>query len=272
MHIQLAALDLDDTLLKHDLTISQANWNAIQRARESGIRIILASGRTFYSMKPYAEKLGIAGPGEYMISENGAEIIETATGRRIYERDIEGELCLEIAKAVRDNGFSYQFYEDGSIRSTAENWWTAEDTRLSGQKFKLVTIDEEKKLLEKGLVKFVIPGEPERIQVLFETMKKLLHGRAEAMISKPYFLEILPFGVNKGEALLHLTEFLGIDMEQVLAIGDSMNDAAMLNVAGIGCAPANANQAARDFADYICDYTHEEDAVAHIFSRFLVTG
>jgi hypothetical protein len=268
MPIQLVAIDLDDTLLSKDLTISPANKAAIQSLRKRGIRVVLASGRTLYSMKPYAKELGLTAPGEYIICSNGAEIIETASEKILYERDIEGGLCLEIADAIKSQGFSYQFYEEGRIRASMGNNWTSEDTRLTGQKLELIAPEDEKALLAKGLVKFVIPGEPERIADLFKTMQTLLHGRAELMISKPYFLEILPPGANKGEALTHLTEFLGIDLEDVLAMGDSMNDAAMLRVAGISCAPANATQAARDAADYICDHSHEEDAVAHIIERF----
>ncbi len=268
MPIQLVAIDLDDTLLRKDLTISPANHAAIQSLRKRGIRIVLASGRTMYSMKPYARGLGLTAPGEYMICSNGAEIIETASEKILYERDIDGELCLEIADAVKSHGFSYQFYEEGRIRASRGNNWTSVDTRLTGQKLELIAPEDEKTLLAKGLVKFVIPGEPERIAELFKIMQTLLHGRAEVMISKPYFLEILPQGANKGEALTHLTDFLGIDLEDVMAMGDSMNDAAMLRVAGISCAPANATEAARDAADYICDFTHEEDAVARIIERF----
>jgi Cof subfamily protein (haloacid dehalogenase superfamily) len=269
MPIQLVAIDLDDTLLRKDLTISPANNAAIQSLRTRGIRIVLASGRTMYSMKPYTEVLSLTDPGEYIICSNGAEIIETASGKIIYERDIDGQLCLEIADAIHSHGFSYQFYEEGRIRASTGNNWTSEDTRLTGQKLELIAPEDERALLARGLVKFVIPGEPERISGFFHTMQKLLHGRAEVMISKPYFLEILPQGANKGEALTHLAELLGIDMEDVLAMGDSMNDAAMLRVAGISCAPANATAAARDAADYICDFTHEDDAVAHIIERFI---
>jgi Cof subfamily protein (haloacid dehalogenase superfamily) len=269
MPIQLVAIDLDDTLLRKDLTISPANHAAIQSIRQRGIRVVLASGRTMYSMKPYAAALGLTGPGEYIICSNGAEIIETAHERIIYERDIDGGLCLDIAQAVKSHGFSYQFYEEGRIRASTGNNWTSEDTRLTGQKLELIAPEDEKTLLARGLVKFVIPGEPERISELYKTMQTFLHGRAEVMISKPYFLEILPQGANKGEALTHLAGLLGIDMEDVLAMGDSMNDAAMLRMAGRGCAPANATQAARDAADYICDFTHEEDAVAHIIDRFI---
>ncbi len=272
MPIQLVAIDLDDTLLRKNLTISSANHAAIQSLRARGIRVVLASGRTLYSMKPYAKQLGLTAPGEYMICSNGAEIIETSSEKILYKRDIDGELCIEIADAIKSHGFSYQFYEEGRIRASTGNNWTSEDTRLTGQTLELIAPEEERALLSKGLVKFVIPGEPERITWLFDTMQTLLHGRAELMISKPYFLEILPPGSNKGEALTHLSAFLGIEMEDVLAMGDSMNDAAMLRAAGISCAPANATPAARDAADYICDFTHEEDAVAHIIERYLGSG
>ena len=269
MLLRMIAVDLDDTLLTSSLTISEANATAIAEARARGIRVVLASGRNIYSMKKYAMQLGLDGPGEYMICSNGAEIIETATSAMAYRQAIDGPLCIDIAEAIKGQGFSYQLYEDGRIRASGGNAWTSEDTRLTGQKLDILAPDEERDFLLRGHLKFVIPGEPERIARLLDFMTRHLHGRAEVFISKPYFLEILPAGVNKGTALAMLAGMLGIDMEDVLARCDSMNDAAMLRMAGTGCAPANASIAARDAADYICDATHDEDAVALILRRFL---
>lgn len=272
MPIQLIALDLDDTLLHSDLSISAANQAAIAEARRRGIRVVLASGRNYHSMKKYAATLGLDIAGEYLICSNGSEVLRADTGESVYERMIDGELCVEVAKAVKDRGFAYQIYEEGRIRAAGESYWTSEDTRLTGQVLDPIQPTEEEAFLRRGHLKFVVPGHPERISVLLEQMTALLSGRAEVLISKPYFLEVLPYGVDKGSALEFLAATLGLDMENVLAIGDSMNDAGMLRAAGIGCAPANALPAARDSADYICDATHDEDAVAKIIAKFIDSG
>lgn len=272
MPIQLIALDLDDTLLHSDLSISEANRRAIADARNRSVRVVLASGRNYHSMKKYAATLGLDVPGEYLVCSNGSEILRADTGESIYERKIDGELCVEVAKAVKDRGFAYQIYEEGRIRASGESYWTSEDTRLTGQTLDPIAPEDEDAFLRRGHLKFVIPGPPDRISVLLEQMTDLMRGRAEVLISKPYFLEVLPYGADKGSALEFLAVRLGVAMDDVMAIGDSMNDAGMLRAAGIGCVPANALPAARDSADYICDATHDEDAVAKIIAKFLDSG
>ncbi|MBL8965492.1 MAG: HAD family phosphatase, partial [Spirochaetaceae bacterium] len=95
-------------------------------------------------------------------------------------------------------------------------------------------------------------------------------GRAEVLISKPYFMEVLAEGVDKGEALRRLAELLGIPLAETLAAGDAMNDLGMLRVAGLGCAPSNAIPAAKEAAAYVSTLSHEEDFVADLVRRFVL--
>jgi Cof subfamily protein (haloacid dehalogenase superfamily) len=267
MPIKLIALDLDDTLFRADLSISDANKDAINAAIAHGAKVVLASGRNVDNMMRYARLLGLDGEGDYIICANGAQIVETATERRLYERRFGPELGREITRAVSERGFPWQVYEDGRIRASKLSSWTIEDSRLTSQP--CVTIDDVESLLSGGQLKFVIPGEPERIEGLFAEMRGLFAGRAEVVTSKPYLLEFLPPGVDKGEALRLLAELLGIPMAEVLAIGDSRNDVGMIKAAGIGCAPANAIAEARGAARYTSHATNDEDAVAEIIERFV---
>lgn len=270
MPIRLIALDLDDTLLRADLRISEANKTALKKASALGLRIVLASGRNIHSMKSYAEELDAAGPGEYMICTNGAEILETATGRRLYERGIEGGLCREIAAALKARGFSYQVYEGGTIYASQANRWTEEDRRLTGQRLQIIAPEEEADFLARGQVKFVVPGEPEKIMILLAQMRELFAGRAEVLTSKPYFLEILASGVDKGEGLRRLCELLEIGLEDTMAAGDAMNDLGMLGAAGLACVPSNAVPAAKALAGHVSALTNDEDFVADVVERFVL--
>ena len=123
------------------------------------------------------------------------------------------------------------------------------------------------RLFARGLVKFVIPGEPSRIAELLREMAPLFAGRAEVLTSKPYFLEILPMGADKGSALARLAGMLGFDMAEVMAVGDAMNDYTMISRAGWGCAPANAIPAIRDIARVVSEKTNDENAVADLIDR-----
>lgn len=270
MPCKLIALDLDDTLLREDLTISAANRDALREASGRGIRIVLASGRNIHSMKRYAEELGVAGPGEYMICTNGAEILETATGRRVFAQAMEGGLCRDIAGALGERGFPWQVYEDGVIKTSRMNPWAEEDRRLTGQALREIAPEEIAPLLGRGQAKFVVPGTPPAIARLHAELSALFAGRAEVLVSKPYFLEILACGVDKGAALARLCATLGLDLSLTMAAGDAMNDLGMLRTAGLACVPANAIPEAKALADWVSERSNEEDFVAGMVRRFVL--
>ncbi|HOX33843.1 MAG TPA: Cof-type HAD-IIB family hydrolase [Spirochaetales bacterium] len=270
MPVELIALDLDDTLLRTDLTVSEANRAALAEARAAGIRVVLASGRNIHSMRHYARLLELEGPEDYLICSNGAEIIESATGRILDERRLAPELCAEAARAIEERGFPWQIYEEGLIHVNRPNPWALEDSKLTGQP--AILLEDEEALFARGLIKFVVPGEPERIEGLRRELSALFAGRAAVLTSKPYFLEVLALGVDKGEALGRLSASLGIPMERVMAVGDAMNDLGMVRAAGHGSAPANAIPAVKAAARHVASRTNDEDAVAELVRGVALAG
>jgi Cof subfamily protein (haloacid dehalogenase superfamily) len=269
MKIDLIAIDLDDTLLRSDLTISDRNKRALAEAAARGIRVVLASGRNVHSMRAYAEELGLVGPGDYMICSNGAEILHSASGRILDERRLDPGLCREIARAIEERGFPWQIYEEGLIHVSRPNEWALEDSRLSGQA--IILVEDREEFFARGIIKFVIPGEPELIVGLLDDLKRLFEGRASVLTSKPYFLEVLPPGADKGSALERLAGMIDLPLSSAMAIGDAMNDLGMVSAAGFGCAPANAIPEVKAAARYVSERTNEEDAVADLVERLALS-
>jgi len=265
MDIDLIALDLDDTLLRGDLTISEENKRALADAEAAGIRVVLASGRNIYSMRDYAEELGLGRPGDYLICSNGAEIVDAATGALVMEIRLAPEFCYRAARAIEAEGFSWQVYEGGIIHVSRPNEWAYADSKLTGQP--AILIEDEGELFSRGLLKFVVPGEPERIAALLPRLRAAFGKEANVLTSKPCFLEVLPPGADKGEALCRVASRLDIPMSRVMAIGDAMNDLGMVRAAGFGCAPANAIFEVSSAARYTSKLSNEEDAVADLVRR-----
>jgi Cof subfamily protein (haloacid dehalogenase superfamily) len=262
MNVALIALDLDDTLLRVDLTISDINKRAIAKAKAAGLRIVLASGRNIHSMRRYADELGLRSEDDYMICSNGAEIIHSASERLVDERRFEPATCREIAAAIESRGFAWQIYEEGIIHVSEPNPWAYKDSKLTGQP--AILIEDREDFFARGLLKFVVPGEPERISGLVRELSADLGERAIVLTSKPYFLEVLPPGADKGSALGRLTSLLGLSLASAMAVGDAMNDLGMVLAAGYGCAPANAVPEIRAAARYVSKRTNDEDAVADL--------
>jgi len=265
MKVDLIAIDLDDTLLRADLGISEGNKRAIAEASSRGIRVVLASGRNQHSMRAYADELGLLGPGDYMICSNGAEIVHSSSGRILDERRLEPELCREVAREIEKRGFPWQIYEEGIIHVSRSNDWALEDSRLTGQP--TILIEDREEFFSRGLIKLVVPGEARLISGLLDELRERFEGRAIVLTSKPYFLEVLPLGADKGSAMERLAGMLDLPISGTMAIGDAMNDLGMVRAAGLGCAPANAIPDVKAAARYVSLRTNEDDAVADLIER-----
>jgi len=266
--IRLIALDLDDTLLRADLTISEKSKEALQRADSMGAHIVLASGRNYYSMRRYADELLIHRRGDYLIGSNGAQLIQASSGRILEELTLPRAFCVEMANELDTRGAFWQVYIDGAIYCNRMNPWAVMDHELSGLPLRVLQDEKEKTaILARDQTKILICGEAFQIELLYQELAKRFEGLAEVVTSKPYFLEILPKGASKGAALERLAKRLHIRMDEVLAIGDARNDIDMLQKAGWGCAPANAAEEVRAIARFVSSKTNEEDAVADILAH-----
>ncbi len=265
MPVQLIAIDLDDTLLTPELLIHPDNLAAVQKALDAGISVMLASGRTVESMMPYAVELGLKGRGLPMICANGAEVRDVDSGAIVRRLTLSREACLSAIETLSGYGLPVQAYDDQGIIVTEHNHWTDRDRQLTGLPIRLATSAED--IAREPRSKLLSAGKPERIAELAPILRKRFAGMAEIVISKPYFIEILPAGADKGEALAWVAETRGIPRENVMAIGDAGNDLGMVNWAGIGCAPADARPEVLAAARHVSVLPHDAGAVAELIER-----
>lgn len=268
--IRLLAVDLDDTLLKEDLTISEENCRALKAAEDAGLMVLLASGRVPEAMSRYAEALDMHRRPGYIISNNGCTIHRSDTGEELYRRSIDGEAAVEFYRRARNAGFPVERYRSNHVCADRENPWTDLDSTLSGLS-KLIIPAFKEELRQFPPVKLVIPGEPELIARLRQELDRDFGEDFTIFTSKPYFLEILPGGADKGTALAWLAARLSIPREAVMAIGDSDNDLGMIEWAGVGVAMANANDRVKGTAGYITRASHEHHGVAEAVHRFILS-
>ena len=265
--IRLIALDLDDTLLTEELTISDTNRRAVRAAEDAGITVLLASGRTLFSMKPYGHDLGMWGRSGFMIANNGATVLGTDNQQILLEKPLEPALALDVWEIVKGHGLTMQYYGEGEIYASGPSRWTEEDGRLTGQSWHLVDSFEASLTLPR--TKFVIPGDPELLVRLERVLKERFGSGANLFTSKPYFLEVLRADADKGTALEYVASRLGLEACEVMAVGDSMNDLGMLAWAGTGVAMANARDKVKQAADYVTLRSHQEHGVAEAIERFI---
>jgi Cof subfamily protein (haloacid dehalogenase superfamily) len=264
----MLALDLDDTLLRSDLSISFRTRNAIKRAEASGLIVVLASGRIPAAMDRFARLLGMHRRPGYLICNNGTIIQESDTGNLIFEARIDPKMALVAYDLAAAEGFAVQIYEDDIMYVSKPNEYADYDQKITG--LRQVVVENFRAMVSQGCYKLLIPGDPMLLNPLESIFRTYLGGEVTLFTSKPYYLEILPPNTNKGVALSRVAEKAGIGQDEVLAIGDSMNDEAMIRWAGVGVAMVNGDERIKNIASLVTDHSNDDDGVADIIERYVL--
>lgn len=263
--IRLVALDVDDTLLTDDLTISPRVRQAIHEAMARGVTVILATGRMFPAARPYAKELGLTGP---LITYNGA-LIRTEDGDTWWHRPVPRPLALEVLDRAEAEGWDVQCYCDDRLfvpRIDEGVRYYLDIANVPAQ-----TCSDMRALLqERETTKLLAIGEPEETARRAEALTEAFAGRLTITISKPRFVEMLDASVSKAAALAEVARRLSVPRDQVLAIGDSFNDLEMIRWAGVGVAMGNAHPEVRARADFVVA-TNMEEGVAEALERFVLS-
>lgn len=261
--IRCVGIDLDDTLLRTDRTISPIDKAAIKKAVERGIKVLLASGRMVQSMGPYIRELGLEVP---VIAYNGAIIQEVLSGQILYHRPVPLEEARLMVPIFREAGIHLNVYLNDELYMDDLTTWGRKyaanagvEPRPVGDLLNYLT-EPPHKLLAAGAIELIDPLQTQ-LQEKFE-------GRLQFVKSKPNYLEILAPEVSKGEALRELTTGWGIKREEVMAIGDAPNDLSMVAWAGAGVAIGNADPLVKEKATLIVA-DHDHNGVAEAFAELI---
>jgi Cof subfamily protein (haloacid dehalogenase superfamily) len=236
---------------------------AIAAARAAGLRILVATGRMFQSVRPYVLQAGLDDP---VVCYQGAVVAEPASGRFLRHEPIPLELGKETIAAVETEGFPVNCYVDDELyvaRLTPEA-----ESYARFQNLEIHTVGDLVAWLEKPPTKLVTVGEPHVLDELETRMKSRFDGRLYISKSLPYFLEFASPEVTKGSGLAFVADHLGFGPGETVAFGDGENDVELLEWAGYAIAVANAHERVLQAADWICPPADEE-GVAQVLEAFL---
>ncbi|GIP35394.1 Cof-type HAD-IIB family hydrolase [Paenibacillus sp. J2TS4] len=240
---RLLALDLDGTLLTEDKKITAEAREWIHRATDAGVTVIFATGRGVQTTKAFWEELRLETP---MVLLNGAEIWRKPgqlEERRYLSRD-------EIRKL-----------HSLAVEADAGYWGYSVES-LTGRK------DWTDDMFERDWMKFGMRHDDlDVIDRLRKTVRSW--GTLEVTCSAPINMEISCKGISKESGVRHVCQMLGIGMEEVMAVGDNMNDFRLIQSAGLGIAMGNADEKLKQAADGVTS-TNEENGVAQAIQRYLL--
>lgn len=256
--------DLDDTLLREDNTISEYTVQVMRRAKSQGCRIILATGRTHESYLPYAEQLGCV---DAAIAANGAEVW-SAKGELLKIEQFRVQDARKIADYGVQKNFYTQTYENGKFYYSSQEKGRYALQYASVSSLKGEYAGDLRKFITRPVSKLLMIDEPEIMAKALPEARQKFAGIASVTCSKPYFLEFNPVNATKGIALTFLCGLLGIDLADVMAFGDSLNDLSMLEAAGHGVCVMNARQEVKNAVPVHCG-SNNDDGVAKYVDKFL---
>lgn len=268
MKYKILVLDLDGTLTNSKKEITPHTLDVLIRAQKSGLKIVLASGRPTYGIVPLANELQLDKFGGYILSYNGGQIIDWRTKELMYENVLNPEVYPYLYQSAKENGFEILSYKDEYIVSeNSDHPYIQHEAFLN--KMESVTVDSFLQAIDFPVPKCLVVGEPKPLAQLEIAMRQELEGKMNVFRSEPFFLELVPNGIDKACSLSVLLSALQLKPEEMIAIGDGFNDVSMIKFAGLGVAMANAQDAVKKEADYIT-LSNDEDGVAAIVEKYIL--
>ena len=260
------ALDLDGTLTNHEKVVTPKTREALLKAASEGAVIILASGRPTYGIEPVAECLELQKRGGYILSYNGGNIVNAKTGEKLFSQFLPDEVIPELYAYAKEHGHALLGYAGNEIiTEMPDDQYVKEESRIN--KMNIRKVDNLFESLEPHPTKLLMTGDPTLMLKAEEELVEKLGDRMDIFRSAPFFLELVPKGIDKAKSLTRLLTKINLTPADLIAFGDGYNDLSMLKLAGMGVAMENAAPEVRAEADYVT-LSNEEDGVAAALAHF----
>ena len=286
---KIAVIDLDGTMLNQYGIVTQNTKDAIKEAQNKGIEIIIASGRPIDSIKAIAKQIESK---KYFISGNGAIIYDISKDETIYENTLKKQKVLEIIKICEENSIYYNIYTEKEIVAKSlqcnvlyyhkeninkedkdkthinivENIYDYISNR--DEKIVKITVCDKNKVIFNSIIRKL--KEITEIEVLdvSHMSRKIIHQGTEEIPIEYFYTEISAKNVDKWNAIEFLEEKMNIKTEEVIAIGDNINDKKMIEKAGLGIAMGQSHPEVKKVAKQITT-SNLEDGVAKVLKEIV---
>lgn len=287
---KLIAVDLDGTMLNSYGEVTENTRRVIKQTIQKGTEVIIASGRSIDSIKTIAKDIGSK---KYMIAGNGAVVYDIENDKIIYEKYIPQKRAIDIIKMCEENSIYYNIYTNKSIIANSLRYnvlyYYKENIKKEDSKkthitlvedilkyvkemqdekiMKIFICDSTKSVFNSIIKKFDDVEDLEVLDVSHMSRKIIKHGTTEVPIEY-YYTEISMRNVDKWYAIEYLIDKLNIDKNEVMTIGDNMNDKKMIEEAGLGIVMKGSTPVVTEIADFVTDDNNNE-GVAKAIEKFV---
>lgn len=263
MAYKMIALDMDGTLLNSNLEMTKKTIDYLKRCMESGIKVVLSSGREYNAIEKYSDILGIR---DYQIALNGSVIFDPVEYKSVAEYSIDKDIYMGLINRLDESGYPYVVYDNRDYYNDSKE--------LNGQFADLmkrvtgiegIKVDSYHKI---NIPTKILLGIEDKNLVKDVQKQFMDEAELKTLISGDHIIEIVRDDVNKGVALKYLAEQYGIKREEIIAFGDSENDIDMLTFAGTGVAMGNAFEHVKSISDFVTK-SNDEDGIVYALDKYL---
>ena len=272
-NIKMVALDLDGTTFDSAGDISEHTVNTLEEAAAAGAHIVVSTGRSYASLPQHIKDVsGI----EYAITSNGAHVNRMDSGEQIYSDFLDPKAVERVAELKTETGADIEVFINGKAY-VDESYY--EDVKENGCEFRNAdyVLWSRRPVPDVTALMLENKEEIENVNFVFRTLELLEEAKPKvcaienANITSSFLsnLEVGGPNTSKKTALLWLTDRLGISTDELMCCGDAPNDQAMLELAAIGVAVANAWGGLKEHADYITA-SNDDDGVALAIEKFVL--
>ena len=269
--IKLITIDVDGTLVTPLKRLTKKNIIQIDRARDLGVHIALASGRPFHSMERYIERLGLMQEGHFTVCQNGSYIVDNATKQPIAGSFQTVDDLARLDKLMEDFDVEVSAMDDVGFYTRHKNpsFYTKADAFIN--KLALTPVNYEDFPENMSFGRFLILGSSSSIKEVLANMPKEVTDNYYAVQTAPFLIEVMNKTANKGHAVRQMASKLGITADEIMSIGNEKNDIPMLEQTGFPVAMENSVPELKAHAKFITK-SNLQSGVGYAIERLIDNG
>lgn len=265
-NIKLIAIDLDGTLLRDDISISNYTKEILLKAKDKGIRIVIATGRMFCSARAWGMKIGIGDVP--MCVYTGSMVGLCESGRIISDQRMDLKIARDILNVGKENNWYMQSYIDDTVYVPFRDERTDRYEKTCG--IKAQVLGDDFWTPSKAPTKVLFYDDDLSVMAkIRKIVGEKFKNSAGSVISQPNYFELNKKGVSKGNTLTKLCNEWGISLDNVMTFGNAQNDVSMFNISPWSFAVENASDTAKAHAKFTT-FSNNKDGVARAIAKYVL--
>jgi len=260
---KLIACDIDGTLVTDDKKLTQKTIDTIRKISEQGVIFALSTGRPKANTNRVSDALGVDTP---FIVYNGSRVC-LKDNTILFDILLEEKDARKAIDMILANKGSVVFYSDEKLYVNRIDEGVQKYIDMSVLKPIIFDYDE---INFKNITKVIwVDADPDKVKENYEYAKDIMTN-TNTTITQPFLLEFLNKKISKAFGIDVLCKHYGIELSEVIAIGDALNDIEMIEHAGLGVAMANSMDGVKEHANYVTKKTNNEDGVVEVIEKFIL--